>query len=342
METKNLGKVCFILCGGGAKGAVQIGQLQALIENNIIPDYIIGISVGALNGAKIIESVNKNTKDEFLKAIEELKKIWEHITSRSKILYLNNPIQIARRKTVSLFNPSPLTKLVENLNAEQIVKSNIRFDVIVSKITSVKEIVFSNREGGNKLTKENCAKVILASSSIPGLFPPVEINGEFYFDGAMTAPLPVFLPAKNDYDSVFILSTDFPPNKNRPKSEIKNWIDGLAIGNEISRDKLKLMDWNWTRNVNKNLKAIENLYESIIELVKKEIPGKIEIFKNVLDEKIKEFRFIQKRRIEIYYIYPTQLPPTLQAFNFNSEDIKNAINEGYRDAIRILEEYNLI
>lgn len=343
METKNLGKVCFILCGGGSKGATQVGQMKALVENNIIPNYVIGISVGALNGAKIVELAEK---EKFLKNVEALENIWlKYILSRSKIYFLNNPIKIARRKSISLFNPLPLTELIsKNLDAESIIKSNVRFDVIVSTTTSSKEIIFSNSgdEACKKLTKENFAKSILASASIPGLFPPVKIDDEMYFDGALTAPLPVYLPAKAGYDSVFILSADPPPSKVKKESKIHNWVDGLVISNEMSRDKLRLMDLNWTRNVNKNLKALKNLYGAIMELAEKEIPEKSELFKNVLDEKIKEFRFIQKRRIEIYYMYPNQLPTTLKAFDFDTEDIKIAINEGYQSAIKNLEEFNLI
>ncbi|HBQ58378.1 MAG TPA: patatin, partial [Balneolaceae bacterium] len=47
------GKAALVLCGGGAQGAAEIGFYQAMVELGISPDFIVGTSVGALNGAFI-------------------------------------------------------------------------------------------------------------------------------------------------------------------------------------------------------------------------------------------------------------------------------------------------
>jgi NTE family protein len=46
-------KTAFVLGGGGVLGAVEVGMLQALFERGIVPDLVLGTSVGALNGALV-------------------------------------------------------------------------------------------------------------------------------------------------------------------------------------------------------------------------------------------------------------------------------------------------
>src|SRR6266511_6185540 len=48
-------RVAFVLSGGGNLGAVQIGMMRALLEHEIIPDLVVGCSVGALNGAALAD-----------------------------------------------------------------------------------------------------------------------------------------------------------------------------------------------------------------------------------------------------------------------------------------------
>lgn len=339
MIGKDLGRVCFILGGGGAKGSVEVGQFKALAENGIVPEFIIGVSVGALNAAKLVEKGASGTKEEFLKANEELENIWlNHISSRKQI-YVYNLMKIARLK--SLFDPAPLKNLISGLDYETIVNSPIRFDVAVSKTTSAKEVIFSNKDVPKsiRMKHENAEKVILASTAIPGLFPVVEIEGEKYFDGAMTAPLPIYIAARDDYDAIFILSTNPPPNKTQPEKIIRNWRDGLLMGAEASRDKLQMMELNWTRNVNKNLRVLEALRDSILNSVPE---NRKEAVAKVFDEHAQAFRFIQKRQVKIFYLYSDKLPKTLTALSFKRSDIQAAIEEGYKSTLRQLKELELI
>ncbi len=328
MNRGEFGKTCFILCGGGAKGAVEVGQLKALVENGIMPDFIIGISVGTINGAKLIEGAQTTTQAGLLDSVSQLEQVWlTHISSRSQIYTWNKVRKIATFRAPALFNPAPLEKLISTLNPVEIINSPIRFDIVVSSAKSAKEKTFSNTDRGTrKLTARDFHRVVLASASIPGIFPMVEIDGELFFDGALTSPLPLYIPAKQGYDTVFILSTDPPPTANQPEKKVKHWVDGLGVGSEASREKLKLMELNWTGNVNADLDILTELREAILQAVSQEQREKVG---RVFDEKAKSFRFTKKRKLRIIHLHSDNLPKTLQAFSFHHSDIQIAIQEGY-------------
>ncbi len=69
-------KLAFVLSGGGSLGSVQVGCLEALLQQGIFPDLIVGTSVGALNGAFL-------AKDPTLKGVTKLKEIWLSAAPRS-------------------------------------------------------------------------------------------------------------------------------------------------------------------------------------------------------------------------------------------------------------------
>ena len=64
-----LGKLAFVLSGGGSLGSVQVGCIDALMRHGIFPDLVVGTSVGALNGVWL-------AKNPTLEGVEELKELW--------------------------------------------------------------------------------------------------------------------------------------------------------------------------------------------------------------------------------------------------------------------------
>jgi NTE family protein len=87
MELSSLPRpVGFVLGGGGSLGAVQVGMLQALTEQDLIPDLVVGSSVGALNGAV----VGLDPK----RAANRLRRIWPKITRQ--MVFPGGPLAQAR------------------------------------------------------------------------------------------------------------------------------------------------------------------------------------------------------------------------------------------------------
>ena len=68
-------KTAFVLAGGGSLGAVQVGMLAELIANGVQPDFIVGVSAGALNGAFLAFEPSINM-------VERMAVLWSKITTR--------------------------------------------------------------------------------------------------------------------------------------------------------------------------------------------------------------------------------------------------------------------
>ena len=79
----------FVLGGGGVLGAVEVGMLRALLERGIVPDLVLGTSVGALNGALV-------ARQPELAVIDRLTQLWV-ATAQSREVYGDRPLRTVRR-----------------------------------------------------------------------------------------------------------------------------------------------------------------------------------------------------------------------------------------------------
>ena len=178
-------RTAFVLTGGGARGALQIGALRALFERGIQPDLIVGTSIGAWNGVGL-------GLDPTLEGIRRIEEIWRSATLSLILLGQESPprrplqgadqalvLTAARRVTqglTSLYGDTGVSLLAERYLQEQTF-ADLRVPVLVvaTSLTSGKRRVFSSGPLG---------PAVIASSAIPGIFPAVAIDEEVYVDGA--------------------------------------------------------------------------------------------------------------------------------------------------------------
>lgn len=174
----------FVLSSGGARGAVQVGSLKALLAHGVTPDVIVGTSIGSWNGAVLAMEPNEN-------GVEKLEKVWRGL-STSRILLGWEPhlptsasafagayaVAAIRRVTLgypSLYGDAGLRQLFkEHLADKRFEDTQVPLRVIASNLSSGGIRVFGR--GRMELA-------LLASAAIPGIFPPVRIGGEIYVDG---------------------------------------------------------------------------------------------------------------------------------------------------------------
>lgn len=172
----------FVLSGGGSYGAVQVGMIRALVEAGVTPDLVVGSSVGALNGAVV--AADPET------AADRLMKIWEQIDRRT--LYgadsrLRAAWEVAREgltgQGAALCSPKPLARLIDSaIDVERIEQLPTTMVVVATDLLV----------GQPKLLRQGpLAPALQASSAAPVLFPPVQIEGVIYVDGAVSANVPV-------------------------------------------------------------------------------------------------------------------------------------------------------
>ncbi|CCU80621.1 SERINE PROTEASE [Halanaerobium saccharolyticum subsp. saccharolyticum DSM 6643] len=158
-------KIGIALSGGGVKGFAHLGVLKALAEKGIEPDILAGVSAGAIVGsfiaagkkpAEVMELINESDFFDFAK------------------------LSLPKKGIFTLENMTE--NLAKSLGIKTFEELKIPFYVGVANIEKAKMEYFNQGD---------LIKIIQASSSIPVLFSPVEINGELYVDGGLFENLPV-------------------------------------------------------------------------------------------------------------------------------------------------------
>lgn len=163
----------FVLSGGGSLGAVQVGMLAALGEQDIRPDVLIGTSAGALN-AVYIASRGFNTE-----TIAGLADIWRGL--RRQQVFPVDPLRqtlalVGRRP--SLYSMRPLRRIVEtHLAVDNLEDTRIPVHVVATDALSGEEVILSDGDA---------VAAVLASAAIPAVFRPVERDGRLLVDGAVS------------------------------------------------------------------------------------------------------------------------------------------------------------
>jgi Patatin-like phospholipase len=135
-------KTAFVLSGGAALGAIQVGMLRALYERGIEPDLIVGTSVGALNGAYIA------SRPFVEQTADELAEVWRGI-GRGQVFPLNPVTGFlgffgARRHLVP--DGALRELLAEHLEFDRLEQAPVPFHVIATDVLSGRELRLSGGE----------------------------------------------------------------------------------------------------------------------------------------------------------------------------------------------------
>lgn len=183
-------KVGLVFAGGGGKGAYHIGVWKALreygIERNI--QAISGTSVGGLNAALFVQgdfrlaertwltiSPEKILSVRSASLIESLQKVG--IDVNSSIYKYANAIQ-----GYGMFSRHGMVKLIkESLNLEAVSHSSIPLYVTCCQIGRLKPQYLKL----NTVADKKIESLLLATSAIPGVFPPEKIDGKYFYDGGI-------------------------------------------------------------------------------------------------------------------------------------------------------------
>ena len=212
-----------VLQGGGALGAYQAGAYQALSEHGYLPHWIAGISIGAINGAIIAGSPAKER-------IVRLRTFWERITESvalqpllagdwargvfNELSALTTtgagvpgffrprlpPVWLqpwGTQAALSFYDTAPLRETLEELVDFDVLNSGaIRLSVGAAHLLRGDSVYFDTQQPDFRLGPEH----IMASAALPPGFPPVEIDGEHFWDGGVLSntPLDHLLDAERD------------------------------------------------------------------------------------------------------------------------------------------------
>jgi NTE family protein len=171
------GPVAFVLSGGGPLGAVQVGFLRALFERGIVPDMMVGVSVGALNAVAIAD-------DPSPAGVEALQSLW--LRMRKDDLFPGGRLVSAWHAVTrgpSLYSNAGLRRVIDrHLSASSFDELVIPAHVVATDLRTGDEAWFS--EGP-------ITEALLASAAMPGVLPPVVIGEGTYVDGGVVNNVPV-------------------------------------------------------------------------------------------------------------------------------------------------------
>lgn len=185
----------FVLSGGGNLGAVQVGMLQALADRGIVPDLLIGTSVGAINAAFLAAGPSPAR-------IEALAKIWSE--TRRNDVFPTSPRSAVRAMTGranSIVDPRPLRRLLERtLTYGRIEHAAWPLALVATEVTTGAEVVL--RHG-------DIVDAVLASAAIPSVFPPVELDGHILMDGGVVNNTAISVAGSLGADVIYVLPTGY-------------------------------------------------------------------------------------------------------------------------------------
>lgn len=213
-------RTAFVLGGGGALGAVEVGMLGALLERGITPDLVLGTSVGALNGAFVAQDPTPDV-------VDRLTGLWETVAASSREVYGDRPLRAVRRAVATgthVWSSKPLaTRMREELGEVTFADLAVPLQVCAAHIERAAEHWFDTGD---------VVDAVVASAAVPGLLPPKEIDGEHYLDGGIVNSVPVARAHQLGATRVFVLQVG---RMERPLSAPRRPWDVARVSFEIAR-----------------------------------------------------------------------------------------------------------
>ena len=226
-------KRVLVLQGGGALGAYQAGVFEALAATGLEPEWVAGISIGAINAALIAGNPRE-------RRVEALREFWRLVSSGPQMDFgpLLWPLRAAQGRlnssaaavfgvtgfftprfpppqlqppgtveAISYYDTAPLKATLERLvDFDRINSDHVRFSVGAVHVTSGNFVYFDNKE--RTIGPEH----VIASGALPPGFPPIEIDGEHYWDGGLVSntPLDYVLESERESDLLVFQVDLFP------------------------------------------------------------------------------------------------------------------------------------
>jgi NTE family protein len=278
-----------VLQGGGALGSYQAGAFQALCRSGFEPEWVAGISIGAINAAIIAGNDNE-------KRVDRLKEFWELVSSpvpwhpvvngeRSRSVFNETSAAIIATfgvpgfftprippaplwpqgcpQALSYYDTAPLKKTLERLvDFDRINDLKCRFSVGAVSVTSGNFRYFDNVEfkrQGKKIGPEH----VMASGALPPGFPAILIDGEYYWDGgiASNTPLDYVLDAETDRDLLIFQVDLFSARGLLPET----LLEAAEREKDIRYSSRTRMNTDKNRQIHNARKAVRDLISKLPE-----------------------------------------------------------------------------
>jgi NTE family protein len=277
-----------VLQGGGALGAYQAGVYEALSEVGFAPDWVTGVSIGAINAALIAG----NRPEQRLPRLREF---WDRVSSGIPLLVpaAFDPLRRAFNSfsasasatfgvpgffqprmpppffapegtpgALSFYDTSPLRDtLIELVDFDIIKAKRVRLAVGAVQVRSGNSVYFDNFTPDMEIAPEH----VMASGALPPGFPPVTIKGEAYWDGGLVSNTPLWYVLDDDrHLEALILQVDLFS----ARGELPNTLD------EVLERQKDIQYSSKTRMNTSRVEELETLREALRRVLDR-LPAKL-------------------------------------------------------------------
>jgi NTE family protein len=210
-------KIALVLGGGAARGFAHIGVIKSLEAQGIVPDIVVGTSAGSVVGALYASGMSGfELQNLALQMEEDMVADWT-LPNRG----------VLKGEALQVF----INQNVKNLTIQKMPKP---LGVVATDLQSGEKVLFRRGDTG---------MAVRASSAVPGMIQPVEINGREYVDGGLTSPVPAQSARAMGAD--FVIAVDISNVSRRDKlvGTLDVLLQTFAImGHAISRHELEDAD----------------------------------------------------------------------------------------------------
>ncbi|PZF78947.1 patatin-like phospholipase family protein [Aestuariivirga litoralis] len=347
-------RVALLLQGGGALGSYQAGVYQAMAEGKVHPDWVAGISIGAVNSAIIAGNAPE-------RRVERLRDFWETVTAPPLgafglpynpflknldehthrllnqtrafgIMMMGAPGFFAPRPPmmpflpttqageVSYYDVSALKETLERLvDFDRINAQEMHFGVGAVNVKTGNFIYFDNA------TTKIGPQHVIASGALPPGFPAVEIDGEFYWDGGLVSntPLQWMLDQRPRLDTLAL--------------QIDLWSARGELPRDVIEADSRVKDIRYssrTRAATDQYKRAQKLRLAVAEVLK-HIPPKL---RDADEVKLLAAEADDKICNIVQLIYHTRSYEGISKdFEFSRRTMEEHWEAGYRDALRAMQ-----
>lgn len=191
-------------------------MLEALVDRAIEPDLVVGSSVGAINGVYYAAHPGPD-------GVRSLRQIWMRVGRGDvfPVRLLGGILSLLSLRN-HVVDPGPLERLIRrNLGVARLEDTRIPVHVVATDILTGEEVVLSSG---------SAASTLLASAAIPGVFPPVRIDGRHLADGGIASNTPISAAVERGAERVIVLPTGFSCEAERPpENPIAMALHGLNL-----------------------------------------------------------------------------------------------------------------
>ncbi len=207
-----MSKIGLVVEGGGMRGVYGCGVLDTLLENSITFPYGIGVSAGAANLASFLaEQQGRNYRFYTTYAFDERYMGLKNFFNTGSFFGMD-------------FIYSELTEVIDPINYDSLLNPSKEYYIVAANAETGEPTYFSRED----LDKHR-GEILKASSAVPGMCKPIEIDGIMYFDGGVTDPIPVKRALNDGCEKIIAVLT-------RPRGYVKKPEKGKMIYSELLKD----------------------------------------------------------------------------------------------------------